>query len=236
MGEVVANCGLNFLRSLRSFAANPTARSLVRPLAVTVCLGLRRAQTVLRMQLSRDMIDAAWRSLGPRPRDAATIESLNVRPGPDARESRDLIELCPRRGAIGDRWEHKTWMYLPDGRPDPRVQLAVCNSAWLALMQRLTGVQHHPGDTLFADIDLSVENLPAGARLAAGTAIIEVSDVENDACAKFARHYGPVVFEWIREPAHRPLRLRGLFARVVEPGHVRVGDPLCRLPDQARQA
>ncbi len=182
------------------------------------------------MELTRDVIDAAWRTLGPRPRDAARVEALNVRPGPDAREARDAIHLCPLRGAIGDRWEYKTWMHLPDGRPDPRVQLAICNSAWLSLVQRLTGVDHHPGDTLFADLDLSVENLPAGTRLEAGSAIIEVSDVENDACAKFARHYGPVVFSWIREPANRPLRLRGLFARVITPGLVRTGDALRRCP------
>lgn len=173
--------------------------------------------------------DSLFRTLPPRPADAARVESLNVRPGPALREPRETIELDPTRGAIGDRWERKTWMYLPDGRPDPRVQLALCNTSLLALMQRAAGTTHHPGDTIFSNLDLSASNLPAGSRLRAGTAVIEISDVENDACAKFAAHYGQAILEWIRQPENRPLRLRGCFARVVEAGLVRVGDTLTRL-------
>ena len=57
-----------------------------------------------------------------------------------------------------------------------------------------------------------------------GDAVVEISDVENDACAKFARHYGDDVFQWIRAPANRGHRLRGLFARVISGGWVRDGD------------
>lgn len=181
------------------------------------------------MLLSREQLHAAWLALPARPREMAAVDALNVRPGPDAREPRDEIELCPERGAIGDRWEHKTWITRPDGTSDPRVQLALCNTSTLRFIQRVTGVAHHPGDTIFSDLDLAEDNLPVGTRLAAGGAILQVSDVENDACAKFARHYGAEVFAWIREPAHRRLRLRGVFAQVLQPGRVRVGDPLRRL-------
>ena len=167
--------------------------------------------------------------LPPRPASAARVEALCVRAGPDLREERASLELHPERGAIGDRWERKTWLYLPDGRPDPRVQVAVCNSSVLSLIQKATGVKHHPGDTLFTDLDLSVENLPIGARLQVGAAILEVSDVENDACAKFAAHYGAEVLAWIRLPKNRPLRLRGLFARVIIGGTVSLGDPVTKL-------
>jgi MOSC domain-containing protein YiiM len=88
----------------------------------------------------------------------------------------------------------------------------------------LTGCDHHPGDTLIVDLDLSVENLPVGTRLAVGSAVIEVSDVENDGCAKFAAHYGDDVFDWIRAEGNRAKRLRGLFARVGEVGTVKSGD------------
>jgi hypothetical protein len=180
------------------------------------------------MPLTHELLDQALAALPPRPRERATVADLCVRPGPDLREPRTELELSPKRGALGDRWERKTWMYLPDGRPDPRVQVAVCNTELLALMRRLTGCSHHPGDTLFTALDLSEQNLPAGSLLRAGAALLEVSDVENDACAKFARHYGDVIFTWIRLPRNRPLRLRGLFARVVSGGTVRVGDPVLR--------
>lgn len=171
-----------------------------------------------------ELLDRLYAELPPRPSTTAVINALNVRPGPDQREARESIEFDPALGAIGDRWIRKTWLYLPDNQPDPRVQVAVCNARILALIQQVTGVDHHPGDTLFTDLDLSVANLPAGARLRIGEAVLEISDVENDACAKFATHYGPVVFEWIRLARNRPLRLRGLFAKIINHGVVRCGD------------
>ena len=54
--------------------------------------------------------------------------------------------------------------------------------------------------------------------------MIEIADVENDACAKFAQHYGADVFQWIRATGNREKRLRGLFARVITGGGVRDGD------------
>jgi hypothetical protein len=173
-----------------------------------------------------EKLERLYAALPPRPASVARINALNVRPGPDQREERTSIEFDPERGALGDRWERKTWMYLPDGKPDPRVQVAVCNSRVLALIQEVTGIRHHPGDTVFTDLDLSEENLPAGTRLRIGKAIIEVSDVENNACAKFAAHYGAEVLAWIRRPENLTLRLRGLFARIVSGGLVRVGDPV----------
>lgn len=181
------------------------------------------------MVLTFDELDRRRAALPPLPGDSALVESLAVRPGPPGmREARDEIELDPVRGALGDRWERKTWLYLPDARPDPRVQLALCNTSLLALMQAAAGTQHHPGDTIFSNLDLGEQNLATGSRLRVGTAVIEISDVENDACAQFAEHYGEVVFKWIREPANRALRLRGVFARVVVGGKVRVGDVIMR--------
>lgn len=174
--------------------------------------------------LTPDRLEAELMALGTFPRDSAPVAQLCVRPGPDLRETRSELVLDPALGAIGDRWVRGTWMHLPDGRPDPRVQVAVGNHAILSLVQRLTGNLQHPGDTLLTTLDLSEDNLPAGARLRVGTAVIEVSDVENDACAKFASRHGGTVFAWIRDPANRRRRLRGLFARVLVTGIVRIGD------------
>jgi MOSC domain-containing protein YiiM len=152
-----------------------------------------------------------------------------VRPAVDQREFPAVLELCPHRGAVGDRWERRTWRHLPDGSPDPRVQVAVMDHRLLDFLQALTGCHHHPGDTLIVDLALDVASLPVGARLQVGSAVIEVSDIENDGCAKFGAHYGNDVLAWIRAPANRARRLRGLFARVVTGGHVCPGDAVARV-------
>jgi len=180
------------------------------------------------MVMTVEQLEALYLALPPCPTDIAQVNSLCIRPGPDLREERATIEFHPERGAIGDRWERKTWLYLPDGKPDPRVQVAICSSRVLALIQAATGVRYHPGDTVFTDLDLSERNLPVGSLIRVGLAILEISDVENDACAKFAAHYGAPTLNWIRLPKNRPRRLRGLFARVVTGGLVRVGDPLVK--------
>src|SRR5437764_694564 len=41
------------------------------------------------------------------------------------------------------------------------------------------------GDNLLVDLDLSIENLPAGSRLRAGAAVLEVTPKPHRGCAKF---------------------------------------------------
>jgi MOSC domain-containing protein YiiM len=79
---------------------------------------------------------------------------------------------------------------------------------------------------LIVDFDLSVENLPPGTRLAVGSAVVEVSETPHTGCSKFRARFGDDALRWVNAPEGRALRLRGMNARIVESGTVRVGDAI----------
>ena len=85
------------------------------------------------------------------------------------------------------------------------------------------------GDQLVVDLDLSHTNLPAATRLAIGGAVVEVTDAPHLGCAKFARRYGQDAVRLVNSTEGKLLRLRGLNARVVRPGAIRVGDAVTKL-------
>ena len=82
------------------------------------------------------------------------------------------------------------------------------------------------GDQVYADLDLSVGNLPAGASLRIGGALVEVTERPHTGCSKFASRFGLDALRWISTPAGRAARMRGMYVRVLEGGPVRVGDAI----------
>jgi hypothetical protein len=82
---------------------------------------------------------------------------------------------------------------------------------------------------LYVDLDLSGENLPAGTRLAIGSAIVEVTDQPHTGCSKFAARFGRDALKFVNSPDGRALNLRGINTSIVEAGVVRVGDAIKKL-------
>jgi MOSC domain-containing protein YiiM len=80
------------------------------------------------------------------------------------------------------------------------------------------------GDQLYVDLDLSVENLPAGTRLAIGDAVVEITAPPHTGCAIFVRHFGEEAMRFVNSRTGRAMRLRGANGRVVTGGAVRTGD------------
>jgi MOSC domain-containing protein YiiM len=91
----------------------------------------------------------------------------------------------------------------------------------------------HPGDTIVADLDTSIANLPEGTLLRAGSAVLRVSGLFNAGCAKWKVRYGAAAKDWIVAPGHPELRLRGVLCAVEEDGVVAVGDRIVKVRGDA---
>jgi MOSC domain-containing protein YiiM len=85
------------------------------------------------------------------------------------------------------------------------------------------------GDELFIDMDLSDENLPAGAKLAIGTAIVEVTAEPHTGCKKFAARFGTDATKFVNSPEGKKLHLRGINAKVIQGGTIKVGDEVKKI-------
>lgn len=85
------------------------------------------------------------------------------------------------------------------------------------------------GNNFFVDMDLSMENLPVGQRLSLGTAELEISTVPNTGCKFFIDRYGRDACVFVNKGVGRNKRFRGVYARVVKDGKIRVGDKLLKI-------
>ncbi len=160
-------------------------------------------------------LEAGLAAILDAPRDAGSLAMIVRRPTERAREILEVAALDREVGLLGDRWSIAT----PEKTPHPDKQITLMSARVIAL---IGGDDWAPaGDQLFVDLDLSETNLPVGARLAIGDAVLEVTPYPHTGCKKFADRYGVDAVAWTKEPANAHLRLRGLYARVVAPGIVR---------------
>ncbi|WP_294220415.1 hypothetical protein [uncultured Shimia sp.] len=118
------------------------------------------------------------------------------------------------------------WLRTEVGAPHPGIQVCIIPQRVLDLVWAPNEDALHPGDTFTADLDMSDGNLPTGQILTVGTAVLQVSEVFNDACVKWKVRYGQAAYEWIRKPEHRSLRLRGVLCSVEQDGVIQAGDIL----------
>jgi MOSC domain-containing protein YiiM len=151
------------------------------------------------------------------------------RPDVDEREVVSQGELDVTVGLVGDNWQARGSSLTPDGKANADAQITMMNSRALTLMAQSEERWQLAGDQLIIDIDMSIENLPPGSRLALGTAVIEITEKPHTGCAKFADRFGTDALQFVSTPSGRALRLRGVNTRVVRPGTIRVGDVATKL-------
>src|SRR5262252_3810805 len=158
------------------------------------------------------------------PADGGVLDLIVRRPTVNEREVLEQAELDLIVGLVGDTWNRRRSTSTPDGSPNIEMQITVINSRAAALVAREKTRWQLAGDQLYVDLDLSAENLPVGTRLALGSAVIEVTAPPHLGCQKFVARFGVEAMKFVNSPVGKELRLRGLHARVVQPGTIRKGD------------
>jgi hypothetical protein len=166
------------------------------------------------------------------PQDGGRLELIVRRPEVDTRESLDEGRLDVDQGLVGDNWLSRGSRHMPDGAADPDMQLNIMNSRVAALVADDPARRELAGDQLYLDMDLSYENLPAGTRLALGDAVIEVTEPPHTGCRKFAERFGKEAVVFVNSGRGKALNFRGINAKVIQSGDIRVGDVAKKMPGQ----
>lgn len=164
------------------------------------------------------------------PKDLGVLELIVRRPAVDEREVLEAGGLDEADGLVGDTWRSRSSSRMPEGGPHPDMQLNLINARAIALIAPDLHRRPLAGDQLHLDLDLSGDNLPPGTRLAIGDlAVIEVTDQPHTGCHKFSARFGADALRFVNSPVGRELNLRGINARVTQPGPIRRGDPVRKL-------
>lgn len=176
----------------------------------------------MRAMLTIDDLEVGWRERAQAPRERGTVRLICVRKGEGRHETPDTVQITRGVGLVGDRWSQRGAGKDPDGYSAVTLMNAT-------VAELLTGGQQPldaPGDNLHVDLDISVEALPAGTRLRAGTAVLEVSAQPHTGCSTFSGKFGLDALKWVSTPEGRQRRLRGVNCAVISDGQVRIGDPI----------
>jgi len=174
--------------------------------------------------LTMEELEAGLDDIRRSPKNEGALELIVRRPSLGERESLTEGELDVAQGLVGDTWSTRGSRRSKDGLAHPEMQINVMNSRVIALVAQERERWHLAGDQLFVDLDLSGENLPPGTRLAVGSAVIEVTLEPHTGCEKFVSRFGVDAMKFVNSPLGRQLNLRGINAKVVQPGVIRVRD------------
>jgi len=176
--------------------------------------------------LSRAELEAGLSNILQSPRDTGELALIVQRPATGERNEVNVGELSVSEGLVGDNWKARGSGATPDRSAHPDMQLNIMNSRAIALIADDPGRQSLAGDQLYVDMDLSEDNLSPGSRVQIGAAIVEVTDVPHTGCRKFVQRFGRDAMEFVNSDTGRKHNLRGINAKVIQQGYVRIADPV----------
>lgn len=179
--------------------------------------------------LTMEELEAGLDEIRRAPKDEGRLEMIVRRPETEKREMLTVGQLDPAEGLVGDNWKGRGSGQTEDGSAHPEMQINIMNARATMLVAQDRARWPLAGDQLYVDLDLSEENLPPGARLAIGDAILEVTAVPHNGCKKFVARFGLDAMKFVNSPVGKELHLRGINAKVIQPGTIRVGDVVKKL-------
>lgn len=179
--------------------------------------------------LTMQELEAALDHLRETPKDDGLVELIVCRPNIDERQVLEQADLDPLKGMIGDNWSVRGSSKTPDGSAHPDMQINIMNSRVTALVAQERERWSLAGDQLYIDMDLSKENLPAGSRIQVGSAILEVSPLPHTGCHKFVARFGMEAMKFVNSTVGKELCLRGINAKVVQAGTIKIGQTAKKL-------
>ncbi len=163
------------------------------------------------------------------PSASGTVQLIVIRPDVNERMELDEGQLDQDQGLIGDNWATRGSSKTEDGSAHPEMQINIMNSRVIRLVTGDKNDWKLAGDQLFIDFNLSKDNVPPGTRLSVGEAILEVTTVPHTGCKKFAQRFGKDALKFLSTKEGLHWQLRGINARVVKSGTVKLGDMVTKL-------
>ncbi len=174
--------------------------------------------------LTMNELEAGVDEIKKSPLDEGILEMIVCRPAENEREVLEEGKLDLELGLIGDNWKTRGSSRTNDGFGHPDMQLNIMNSRSAALVAQDKDRWKLAGDQLYIDMNLSDKNLPPGSRMKIGSAIVEVTEIPHNGCKKFTERFGIDAVKFVNSPIGKELHLRGINAKVIEAGTVKVGD------------
>jgi MOSC domain-containing protein YiiM len=173
------------------------------------------------VHLDLTSLEAGLDEIRRSPMDHGEVVLIVRRPAEAERETLTEAYVDTVAGLVGDGWR--------SGRADPARQVTVTNARAIALLAQSPERWPLAGDQLYVDLDLSGRNLPPGAQLEVGSAVLEVTAEPHRGCKKFAARFGLDALRFVNSTVGYALNLRGINTRVVQAGVVRPGDVIRKL-------
>src|ERR1022692_4568032 len=157
--------------------------------------------------LSRERLMAGLGQIRDSPQDGGRLVLVVRRPASGERARPAEAVLDQIAGLDGDNWLTRGSTSTPGGSADPQRQVTVMNARVAELVAGGTGRMPLAGDQLYLDLDLSLDNLPAGSLPAGGQVVVEVSEAPRLGSGKFVERFGAeaMCFVNIRPPPRSPL-------------------------------
>jgi len=157
------------------------------------------------------------------PNDGGSVEHIVCRPEAGDRQVLEEAQLDVKLGLVGDNWLARGYRKTTDGLANPDMQLNLMNSRAISLIAQTKDRWKLAGDQFFIDLDLSPDNLPPGTILSIGDALIQITVEPHLGCKKFLERFGRDAAVFVNSTLGKSLNLRGVNAKVIEPGKVKVG-------------